>query len=161
VELTSRGTWQIAEYLGNSGSRTAARDLFRPIADAHAISEDYVPEHRDTLAARTSLAGSTGGGGRHGPGRRTSTRQLLPVLELVFGPEHPATLSTRQQLAYWRGQADRGASEFRSGCLIFGPAPAPPATCARDWLIWHDALRARVRLLDRARGRGWKWCSLR
>ena len=35
LDLTSGGMWQIARYLGFSGSYPAARDLFRLIADAH------------------------------------------------------------------------------------------------------------------------------
>ena len=35
LDLTSGGMWQIAQYLGYSGSYPAARDLFRLIADAH------------------------------------------------------------------------------------------------------------------------------
>ena len=35
LDLTSGGMWQIAQYLGYSGSYSAARDLFRLIADAH------------------------------------------------------------------------------------------------------------------------------
>jgi hypothetical protein len=34
LDLTSRGIWQIARYLGFSGSYPAARDLFQAIADA-------------------------------------------------------------------------------------------------------------------------------
>ncbi len=35
--------------------------------------------------------------------------ELLPVRERVQGAEHPATLATRKNLAYWTGRADRGA----------------------------------------------------
>ena len=35
LDLTSGGMWQIAQYLGDSGSYPAARDLFQLIADAH------------------------------------------------------------------------------------------------------------------------------
>ena len=35
LDLTSGGMWQIALYLGHSGSYPAARDLFQLIADAY------------------------------------------------------------------------------------------------------------------------------
>jgi hypothetical protein len=50
LDLTSDGTWRIAEYLGWSGSYPAARDLFQSIADAHTDDDAYGPEHPDTLA---------------------------------------------------------------------------------------------------------------
>jgi len=34
---------------------------------------------------------------------------LLPILERVLGPEHPDTLTTRNNLAYWRGRAGDAA----------------------------------------------------
>ena len=85
LDLTSGGIWQIAQYLGWSGSYPAARDLCQLIADAHTGSDAYGPEHRDTLAARTTSPSGPGGGGcgrgprpvrrpaarpRAGPGRR-------------------------------------------------------------------------------------------
>ena len=60
LDLTSSGIWQIAQYLGWSGSYPAARDLFQLIADAHTGSDAYGPEHPDTLAARHNLALWTG-----------------------------------------------------------------------------------------------------
>jgi tetratricopeptide repeat protein len=36
---------------------------------------------------------------------RDLTARLLPVLERVLGAEHPHTLTTRHQLAYWTGLA--------------------------------------------------------
>ena len=40
----------------------------------------------------------------------SSDLALLPYLERVLGPNHPDTLTTRQALAYWRGQAGDPAS---------------------------------------------------
>lgn len=56
LEPTSDGMERIARYLGASGSPEAARDLWRQIADAYAENDDYGPEHRRTLAARSNLA---------------------------------------------------------------------------------------------------------
>ena len=47
LDLTSNGMWQIARYLGHSGSYLAARDLFQLITDARTASDDYGPEHPD------------------------------------------------------------------------------------------------------------------
>ena len=86
--LTSSGLWQIARYLGYSGSYPAARDLFQLIADAHTEGDAYGPEHPDTLTARLSLASYTGDAG-DAAGARDELAALLPVSEPVLGPEHP------------------------------------------------------------------------
>ena len=36
---------------------------------------------------------------------------LLPIRERVLGPEHPETLTTRQNLAHWTEQAELGNKE--------------------------------------------------
>jgi hypothetical protein len=36
---------------------------------------------------------------------RTHAAELLPIRERLLGPEHPDTLATRDNLAYWTGQA--------------------------------------------------------
>ena len=36
---------------------------------------------------------------------------LLPILERVLGPEHPYTLTARDQLAHWTGQAGDAADD--------------------------------------------------
>jgi Tetratricopeptide repeat len=102
LDLTSDGMWQIARYLGFSGSHPAARDLFGLIADAD--SDAYGPEHPDTLTARHSLAYWTGRAG-DASGARDQLAVLLPISERVLGPEHPDTLATRNQLAAWTGRA--------------------------------------------------------
>ena len=89
LDLTSGGMWQIARYLGFSGSYPAARDLSRQIADAYTEDAAYGPEHPETLAARRNLAGWTGRAG-DAAGARDQFAALLPVRERVLGPEHPA-----------------------------------------------------------------------
>jgi Tetratricopeptide repeat len=102
LDLTSGGIWQMAQYLGYSGSYPAARDLFVLIADAYRGSEDYGPEHPATLNARANLARWTGAAG-DAAGARDQYTALLPIYERVLGPEHPATLATRHNLAYYTG----------------------------------------------------------
>ena len=108
LDLTSDGMWQIAQYLGYSGSYPAARDLFRLIADAHRDSDAYGPEHPDTLGARHDLARWTGEAG-DAAGARDQLAALLPIRERVQGPEHPDTLATRHNLARWTGEAGDAA----------------------------------------------------
>ena len=108
LDLTSGGIWQVARSLGFSGSYAAARDLFTLIADAHRDSEDYGPEHPDTLTARANLAYWTGEAG-DAAGARDQYAALLPVGERVLGPEHPDTLTTRGNLARWTGEAGDAA----------------------------------------------------
>ena len=118
LDLTSGGIWQIAQYLGYSGSYPAARDLFQLIADAHTGSDAYGPEHRDTLAARNNLALWTGEAG-DAAGARDQFAALLPVSERVLGAEHPDTLTTRHELA--AGPGRRGMRP--------GPATSSPPCC--------------------------------
>jgi hypothetical protein len=108
LDLTSGGIWQIAQYLGHSGSYQAARDLFARIADAHQDSEDYGPEHPDTLTARDNLARWTGNAG-DAAGARDQFAALLPIRERVQSPEHPHALSARDNLARWTGDAGDAA----------------------------------------------------
>jgi hypothetical protein len=104
LDLTSGGIWRIAHSLGSSGGYTAARDMFALITAARQDSEDYGPEHPDTLGARHNLAGWTGQAGDVA-GARDQLAALLPVRERVLGPEHPDTLSARANLAAWTGRA--------------------------------------------------------
>ena len=108
LDLTSDGIWQVAEALGYSGSYAAALDLFTLIADAHKDSEDYGPEHPDTLSACHNLASWTGEAG-DAAGARDQLAALLPVSERVLGPEHRRTLVTRNQLARRTGEAGDAA----------------------------------------------------
>jgi hypothetical protein len=104
LDLTSGGIWQIADYLGWSGSYPAARDLCQLIVDAHTGSDTYGPEHPRTLAARHNLAYSMGDAGDTA-GARDQLAALLPIRERVQGTEHPDALTTRNQLARWTGEA--------------------------------------------------------
>ena len=108
LDLTSSGIWRIAEYLGWSGSYTAARDLSQLIADARTGSGVYGPEHPGTLTARHSLAVWTGPAG-DAAGARDQLAALLPTYERVQGAEHPGTLTTRHELARWTGEAGNAA----------------------------------------------------
>jgi hypothetical protein len=42
-------------------------------------------------------------------GARDQFAVLLPIGERVLGPDHPDTLGTRRNLAYWTGQAGDAA----------------------------------------------------
>ena len=88
LDLTSGGMWQIAQYLGYSGSYPAARDLFGLIADAHTEDDAYGPEHPDTLAARHH---SPAGPGRRGmrPGPATSSPPCCPSASGSWAPSTP------------------------------------------------------------------------
>ena len=108
LDLTSDGIWQIAQYLGWSGSYPAARDLLQLIADAYTGSDAYGPEHPHTLTARHQLALWTGFAG-DAAGARDQLAALLPVRERVQGAEHPHTLTARHELARWTGQAGDAA----------------------------------------------------
>ena len=108
LDLSSSGMWQIARYLGYSGSYPAARDLYQLVADARGDSDAYGPEHPDTLTTRHQLAYWTGEAGE-AAGARDQVAALLPIRERVSGPEHPHTLTTRHELARWTGEAGDAA----------------------------------------------------
>jgi hypothetical protein len=116
--LTSGGLWQIAHYLGLSGSYPAARDLFQQIADTYSEDDAYGPEHRNTLAARGNLGHWTGEAG-DAAGARGQFVALLPVEERVLGAEHPDTLATRAEMASWTGEAgDAGGARGQFAALL-------------------------------------------
>jgi hypothetical protein len=87
--------------LGSSGGYPAARDLFRLITDAYRASDDYGPEHPDTLSTRNQLAQWTGEAGA-----RDQLAAMLPIDERVLGVEHPDTLAVRANLAHWTEWSD-------------------------------------------------------
>jgi hypothetical protein len=109
LDLTNGGIWQIATYLGSSGSYPAARDLWQLIADAYNEDDAYGPEHPSTLAARANLAYWIGEAG-DAAAARDQFAALLPVRERVLGAEHPETLIVRNNLAYWTGEAGDAAA---------------------------------------------------
>ena len=142
LDLTSGGIWQIAQYLGYSGSYPAARDLFALIADAHRDSEDYGPEHPDTLAARANLADWTGRGGGRGRGPRPVRRPAAHP-RAGPGPEHPDTLTARANLAYWTGEAGdaAGARDQYAALLpirerVLGPEHPDTLTARTNLARW-------------------------
>jgi hypothetical protein len=87
LDLTSDGAWQIAAYLGHSGSHPVARDLFRQIAAAYHEDDVFGPDHPDTLAARHELAHWAGESG-DAAGACDQFAAPLPVIERVLGPVH-------------------------------------------------------------------------
>jgi hypothetical protein len=116
--LTSNGIWQIARYLGWSGSYPAARDLYQLIADAHNDDDAHGPEHPNTLTHRANLALWTGEAGDPAAAR-DQYAALLPTHERVSGPEHPDTLTARANLARWTGDAgDAAAARDQYAALL-------------------------------------------
>ena len=96
----------LVDYLGESGSYTAAVELQQRIVDVSTRS--IGSEHPATLGVRHDLAywiGLAGNAAR----ARDQLAELLPVKERVLGPEHPSTLITRNQLARWTGDAGDAA----------------------------------------------------
>ena len=108
LDMTSGGMWQIAEYLGSSGSYLAARDLFQAIAHAHQEDDAYGAEHRDTLAAYDEFAHWVGQAG-DAAGARDQYAALLPIAERVMGPEDPNTLNFSVNLARYSGMTGDAA----------------------------------------------------
>ena len=112
----SDGLARIVNYVGESGSYAAARDLERRIADA--VERVLGAEHPDTLIARGNLARWTGEAG-DAAAARGQYAALLPVIERVLGAEHPETQDVRGKLAYWTGQAgDAAAARGQYAALL-------------------------------------------
>jgi hypothetical protein len=148
LDLTSGGIWQMAQYLGYSGSYPAARDLFVLIADAYRGSEDYGPEHPATLNARANLARWTGAAG-DAAGARDQYTALLPIYERVLGPEHPDTLTTRTNLARWTGRAGDAADarDQYSALLpvcerVLGPEHLDTLNARTNLTYWTERAKA-------------------
>jgi hypothetical protein len=102
LDPTNDGMYQLARYLGESGSYAAALAVQQQVV--HAREETRGPEHPATLTACADLARWTGRAG-HPAGARDQFAALVPVRERVSGAEHPATLTARANLAYWTGAA--------------------------------------------------------
>jgi hypothetical protein len=142
LDLTSGGIWQIARYLGYSGSYPEARDLFGLIADAYMDADGYGPEHPGTLTTRHELAHWTGQAG-DAAGAYDQLAVLLPLREQVQGPEHPGTLITRSQLARWAGAAGdaAGARDQLAALLplreqVLGPEHPDTLTTRHELAHW-------------------------
>ena len=72
-------------------------------------NESWAPSTR-TPCRPPHLARWTGeaGDAARGPDQFAA---LLPVRERVLGPEHPDTLATRANLAYWSGKTEEAAPD--------------------------------------------------
>ena len=145
LDLTSGGMWQIARYLGHSGSYPAARNLFQLIADAHTESDAYGHEHPRTLAARHSLAYWAAEAG-DAAAARNQFAALLPIRERIQGPEHPDTLAARHVLAYLIGEAgDAAAARDQFAALLpirerlVGPEHPDTLTTRENLAYWTGA----------------------
>ena len=79
------------------------------------------PRHPDHPQQPRLLAGR---GRATPPPPSTAFTELLPDLERVLGPDHPDTLSSRDNLASWRGEAGRPR---RRGSRVHRAAPRPGA----------------------------------
>jgi hypothetical protein len=108
LSLTSAGMWRIVQYLGHSGSYSAARDLSQLVAAARAADDAHGPEHPATLIALNEIALWAGQAGDVG-GARDQLAALVPVSERILGPDHTDTLDARHNLARWTGQAGDAA----------------------------------------------------
>ena len=106
LDPASDGMYQVARYLGESGSYAAALAVQQQVL--HAREETRGAEHPD-YAHRPRLPGPLdrgGGGCGRGPG---------PVRRAAAGPraglraEHPDTLTARDSLARWTGNAGDAA----------------------------------------------------
>ncbi len=106
LDPASSGMYQVARYLGASGSYHAALAMQRQVL--HAREETLGTEHPDTLTARDYLARLTWAAG-DAAGARDQYVALLPVIERVLGAEHPDTLLDRANLAFLTGEAGDAA----------------------------------------------------
>ena len=112
----SDGMYQLARYLGASGSYAAALAVQRQVLRAR--EEAWGAEHPDMLTARDYLATWTGEAGDEA-GARDQFAALVPVFERVLGAEHPATLTARANLARWTGEAgDAVAARDQLAALV-------------------------------------------
>jgi hypothetical protein len=94
----SDGLTRIANYLSESGSYAAARDLQQNITRAR--EKRFGPEDPRTLNARADLARFTAEAGDP-VAAHSQLAALLPVCERVRGPAHPETVRVRAALAHW------------------------------------------------------------
>ncbi len=125
LDLTSDGMSQIAMYLGQGGNNTAARDLFRLIADARIADDAYGPDHPGTLSALYEFARWAGNAG-DAAGARDQFAALLPDYERVLGPDHPEPCRPRHPCRVGR----------ECGGCEQGPAISTPCCCPsrnRSW----------------------------
>ena len=147
----SGGIQRTADYLGQSGSYPAARDLYQRVFNARMRVLGLA--HPDTLTARANLARWTGLAG-DAAAARDLYAELLPIRERVSGPEHPDTLTARADLALWTGQAgDPAAARDQYAALlpvderVLGPEHPATLDARADLAHWTgragDAAAAR------------------
>ncbi|MEU4173556.1 tetratricopeptide repeat protein, partial [Streptomyces sp. NPDC026589] len=98
--------FRTGESLGKAGRFTAATAHYHRLAKT--TSYHLGPDHPDTLAARSNLAGWQGASG-DAARAAAAYEELLPNLARVQGPDHPDTLAARGNLAYWLGEAGDAA----------------------------------------------------
>jgi hypothetical protein len=89
--------------------------------------------------ARARALGASG----NAAAARDQLAHLLPLREEVSGPDHPATLATRHNLAYWTGQAgdaaaarDQFAALLRSQEEVSGPEQPQALNIRRNLAFW-------------------------
>jgi hypothetical protein len=102
----SEGLSLIADYLGHSGSPSAARDLWQNVVAAR--SQVSGAEHPGIWDARAALAYWIGRAG-DAAGARDQLAAVLPLQERALGAEHPDPLATRHNLARFTGEAGDAA----------------------------------------------------
>ena len=82
------------------------------------------------------------------PGPRDQLAALLPIRERVLGPEHPDTLTTRHNLAYWTGEAGDAAEardQFAALLLIseriLGPEHTHALNTRHQLAYWTEQIQ--------------------
>ena len=122
---------------GPGGRRRRARGAARrPAAGARPRPPRH-PAHPDNLASRRARRGTPAGAA-------AAYEELLADQLRVLGPDHPDTLITRNNLAFWRGEAgDAGGrghgARGAAGRPAAGARPrpprhlAPPGTTSPSW----------------------------
>ncbi|MFD5833911.1 tetratricopeptide repeat protein, partial [Streptomyces collinus] len=129
--------------LGQTGQVTAASDYYRTLTDTtiHYLG----PAHRDTLAARHSLAHWRGRAGDV-QGAADAFAALVPDLIRVLGPDHRDTLAARHNLAHWQGRAGdaQGAADASPALLddcirVLGPDHRDTLAARHSLAHWRGA----------------------
>ena len=130
LDLTSGGMWQIARYLGFSGSYPAARDLSQLIADASQRMRPTGPSTpRPWPPAVISPAGPGGRGMRPGPA--TSSPPCCPSMSGSWAPSIPTP---------WSSAATSPAGPGRRG-MRPGPGISSPPCCPSTSGSWAPSTR--------------------
>jgi hypothetical protein len=116
LDPASYGMYQLARYLGESGSYAVALAVQRHVLRTR--EETLGAEHSDTLTARGYLAYWTGMAG-DAAGARDLLAALVADRERVSGAEHLETLTDRANLASWTGQAgDAAGAQDQFAALV-------------------------------------------